>query len=83
MSTKSRKRVERIVADYQQYVATYSDQPFYQSYMDQTLIADFLYGIGLAFDREKYRGADGFDLWKAELRKHVGCTASTSTEVQP
>jgi disulfide oxidoreductase YuzD len=92
MNAAKRKRVRQIVAAFQKYVATYSDQAHYDEYTDRILIDDFLYGIGLALDPEQYRMADGYERFKAVLRVHLDppevspetpSTASTSTEVQP
>lgn len=68
---KKQRRMERMVAGLQEYVRTYSDQACYRDYSDQTLIDDVLYGLGLAFG-EQYRGADGYDKFKALLRQHLG-----------
>lgn len=75
MTAKSQQarqnRMRKIVAAYQQYVATYSKQASYLDYMDKTLISDMLYGIGLAIDKDKFYGASGFDRFKDELRKYL------------
>jgi hypothetical protein len=71
LSTKQRKRMERIVADFQKYVASYSEQECYQDYSDRCFVEDILYGIGLAIDPKAFRYADGFDKWRAELLQYL------------
>jgi hypothetical protein len=64
--------MREIVARFQSYVRTYDGQAAYSTYSDRTYIEDMLYGIGLSIDPELYRGASGFDRFKALLQeKHV------------
>lgn len=72
-----KKRVRKIVEGYQEYVRTYSSQTFFDTYTDSILIDDFLYGLGIAFG-EQYRGASGFEKFKAVLRERIG-TADMTT----
>ncbi len=65
---QQRDRMRKIVDDFQQYVATYSDQHEYVAYSDLTFINDMLYGIGLALDKDRYYSASGFDRWRKRLR---------------
>jgi len=68
---RKQKRVEKIIASFQKYVATYSDQLFYQDYSDNTIVHDMLYGIGIAFDNEKFKMAGGYDAWKKILQQFM------------
>lgn len=61
------KRIGGIVKKFQKYVATYSDQPYYETYSDETFINDMIYGIGIAIDK-KYEFNKGFKLWKKDLK---------------
>lgn len=72
MLTRKQKRMRAIVAQFQEYVRTYSDQAHYDQYRDDTFLDDMLYGIGIALEPEKWRAADGYELFKAELRKRLG-----------
>lgn len=66
--TPAQKRMRQIVADFQDYVTTYPQQAYYADYIDKTFVADMLYGIGLAFDPIAFKGASGFEAFKAELK---------------
>jgi len=70
--TAETKRMRRIVADFQKYVATYTDQPYYETYTDKTLIHDMLYGLGIALDPEDHQFAQGYEVFKAKVREHLG-----------
>ena len=71
LTTKQRKRMEQIVARFQKYVASYTEQESYQDYSDRTFIDDILYGIGIAIEPAAFKCADGFEKWQAELRRHL------------
>jgi hypothetical protein len=69
-----RERMRQAVAGFQLYVSTYSDQPGYQDYYDETFINDMLYGIGLAMQTgtpTDYSGPGGFERFKQRLREHL------------
>lgn len=68
------KEVEEIVASFQHYVATYTNQPDYLNYSDTTIVDDMLYGLGLAFNEREYKMAGGYRKFKNRLRKHLGCS---------
>jgi hypothetical protein len=53
--------MEKAIAEFQKYVATYTDQPGYRDYADITVIRDMVYGLGIAFDKERFYGPDGFE----------------------
>jgi len=74
-------KMKKIVANFQEYVATYTNQVEYESYRDETFIDDMLYGIGIAMD-EKYKFANGFDEWKEVLRKHLDNDKSATVMAQ-
>lgn len=71
MKTRKQRRMEKIVKNFQEYVASYSKQMCYQYYSDETFINDMLYGIGIAFDEKQFRMADGYDKWKKKLIEGV------------
>jgi hypothetical protein len=72
MSTKEqRDRMEQIVARFQEYVRTYTEQQYYLEYSDTIFMDDMLYGIGLALDPDGHRCADGWDKAKAMLLAHL------------
>jgi hypothetical protein len=62
--TQRQKRMQRVVADFQKYVATYDSEVYSKDYADKTFVNDMLYGIGVALDPEKYKGATGFEKFK-------------------
>lgn len=70
--SRKQKRMRTIVARFQEYVRTYSDQAHYDQYRDQTFMDDMIYGIGIAMEPEKWRQGQGFDAFKAELVKRYG-----------
>ena len=53
------------------YWNTYPDQQGYLDYTDKTFMDDALYGIGIAVDYEKYKSADGYELFKKDLREFL------------
>lgn len=65
-------RMQKIVAEFQDYVRTYTKQVHYDTYSDQCFIDDMLYGIGIALDAKQFQYSQGFDNWKAKLREHLG-----------
>jgi hypothetical protein len=56
---------ERILK-FKEYVSTYPDD---HSYEEITFIKDMIYGIGLAFDEDKYKWHNGYKLWIKQLIK--------------
>lgn len=69
--TPEQKRVAKAVKSLTKFAETYPRQPLYLDYTDDTIINDFLYGLGRALDPEKYQYADGFERFKEVLRKHL------------
>lgn len=66
---KREKHVEEAVKTLQRYWNTYSDQDFYRSYTDATIVDDALYAIGLALWGNAY--APGFDATRQKLLEHL------------
>ena len=69
-----RKRMKAVVARFQKYVATYSDQLHYEDYSDTIFLDDMLYGIGLALSEgtaTDNSGAGGYERFKRELRAYL------------
>lgn len=69
------KRMREMVAKFQDYVRTYSDQAFYETYRDETFLHDMLYGIGLSLQigtPTDYTGAGGYERFKQKLREVLG-----------
>jgi hypothetical protein len=64
-------RMRGIVAEFQKYVATYTEQAHYDDYLDNTYLNDMLYGIGISMGQE-YVGAEGFQRFKRVLIEHLG-----------
>jgi len=72
MADKKRKKdVERIVKSLKKFINTYDKQTHYQNYSNDTIIDDFLYGLGVAFDSEKHSFANGYKKWKQKLTAHL------------
>jgi len=72
MATKKhQKRIKEAVKYLQNYMRTYSDQPFYENYTDETLINDVLYGLGVAIGGDDNKFANGFEAFKVKLRNHL------------
>jgi hypothetical protein len=69
---RRQKRMRAIVARFQEYVRTYSDQAHYDEYRDGTFMDDMLYGIGIAIEPEKWREGSGFEAFKETLRIRLG-----------
>lgn len=72
--TKQQKRMRAIVAKFQDYVATYTEQAHYDTYQDKTFLDDMLYGIGTAIGSETaadYTGPGGYERWKQTLREFL------------
>lgn len=68
---ESRERMEKIVAEFQNYIKTYDKQIGYESYADATFINDILYGIGhsisVAEGNENYRWLNGYKKFLEEV----------------
>lgn len=72
--TKEQQRMRAVVAKFQSYVATYTDQQYYDTYADETFLNDMLYGIGIAMQigtAADYTYAGGFERFKHKLREHL------------
>jgi hypothetical protein len=68
---QQQQRMEAIVKRFQEYVETYTSQAYYKNYSDTIFLDDMVYGIGLALDDAGYKGADGYDKFKALLLAHL------------
>lgn len=69
--TPEQKRMRAAVARFQKYVATYTNERYYDTYSEKTFVEDMLYGIGLALQELRptdYSGADGYERFKEYLR---------------
>ncbi len=69
--TSKQKRMQKAVNYLQDYMVTYSNQVGYLDYMDETLIDDVIYGLGMALDPHRYEFAQGFKKFKKRLHKHI------------
>jgi len=69
--TYSQDRMRLMVQYLKRYMETYDSQHGYENYTDTTLINDMLYGLGVAINPEKHQFANGFDLWKKELKSFI------------
>lgn len=65
------KRMKAIFARYLRYVSTYMDGDYNADCQDKTFVLDMIYGLGISIDEPRFRCADGFDRFKAELREHI------------
>lgn len=70
--TRKQRRMKQAVASMAAYMADYDKQDGYLDYSDKTLIDDVLYMLGTALDHEKHSWANGYDIFKAQLREHLG-----------
>jgi hypothetical protein len=61
----SKRKREEVISHLQHYVSTYHDELFL---LEETYVADMLYGIGRSLDQEKYDFANGF---REFLLEHV------------
>lgn len=52
---------------FKEYVNTYEKQTGHKDYSKETVIDDFVYGIGLCMDEEKYKHAGGYAKFKEKL----------------
>lgn len=71
---RKRKRMREVVAYFQKYVATYTEQSHYDDYSDKTYLEDMLYGIGLSLavgTPTDYSGPGGYERFKQALREHL------------
>ena len=68
--TNKKKRMEKMVKKFQEYVASYSRQPLYKTYSDETFLNDMLYGIGVTFSN-KFEFRDGLFYWKKVLKNFI------------
>lgn len=65
-----KKKIVWAVKYLQDYMDNYATQEGYGNYSETTLIDDVLYGLGVALDN-KYSCAQGYDLFKERLCKHL------------
>jgi len=63
-------RIKEIVKKFQVYVATYTNQQFYENYSEECIINDMIYGLGIAIN-DKFNYANGYREWKKELDKII------------
>lgn len=59
---------------FKNYVNTYDQQVGHENYSVETVLNDFLYGIGICIDEaidEDFGGADGFNRFKQFLVKYL------------
>jgi len=56
-----------VIAAMKHYIDTYQDQLGWKQYSKETMLADLVYGIGIAMDRDKYEFADGYNEFKKDL----------------
>jgi len=71
------EKMRQIIKSMETYISTYKDQAYYEDYTTETFLNDMLYGIGVAIYPEKYQYSQGFEEWKDELRKFLGCHETT------
>lgn len=69
-TTASKKKMKVAVAALQSYMASYDKQHGYESYSEETLIDDVLYGLGIALDSSNAY-ANGYEKFKARLISHL------------
>ena len=66
----SKKKMRAAVASLKDYLDRYDKQQGYESYSEETLIDDVLYGLGIALDsRNAY--ANGYEKFKTRLISHL------------
>lgn len=69
---RARRRMREMVAKFQKYVATYSEQAHFEDYSDKTFLDDMLYGIGISFvGPDDYTGPGGYERFKQKLLGHL------------
>ena len=66
------KKMKKAVAYLAEYMRTYDLQPGYEDYSEATFIDDVIYGLGVALDPKSHKFAQGLDIFKAKLIKHLG-----------
>lgn len=68
MTRIQRQRRIKAAAKYlSDYMRTYE----FVDASDATFMNDVLYGLGIALHGDKFKYANGFDAWKAELREFL------------
>lgn len=69
--TPTIKRKQLMLQKMQDYIEKYVDsynKPEHLSWLkESSILDDFLYGVALSIDENKYRGADGYDDFKKML----------------
>jgi len=66
---------------FKDFVNTYDSQPGHKSYSTETVINDFLYGIGICIEDsvgEDFKWADGFKRFKDFLLNHLKAVPNNS-----
>lgn len=56
---------------FKDYVNTYDKQIGHKGYSKKIIIDDFLYGMGICFDEEKYKHATGYSEFKKVIMEHL------------
>lgn len=59
--------MKKAVKYLQNYMQTYPSQLMWEKYSTQVLVDDVLYGLGVAISPNKYRNAEGFARFRADL----------------
>jgi len=57
--------------EYKKFVNTYDTQIGHDTYSEETILNDFLYGIGICLDKEEYSFSDGFARFRVRLLLHL------------
>jgi len=73
MKAKPKNKMKNFdLEKFKNYVNTYDTQIGFKNYSKETVINDFIYGIGICINEEEYKNADGFKRFKKYLSKHFG-----------
>jgi len=65
---------------FKDYVNTYENQTGHENYSKETVIDDFIYGIGICLDEEKYKNADGYAKFKDRILEYFIAKRRTNTD---
>lgn len=69
--TAKQKRMQRAIRFLRDYMDTYEAQSECLNYTDKMLIDDVLYALGVAFEPQLHKYANGYEAWKNKLREHL------------
>jgi len=69
--TDRQKRNKEVIEYLQNYINSYPEQSCYLDYIDQTIIDDMLYGLGVALYGDECKFANGYDKFKQILMNHL------------